>query len=513
MRSSKLRPTELGVHIGSDQLTMLVPSRDGSSQSVALESVSLPAASVYEDPMRIAAAGPVLRRWIREKRIQPRRIRFALDFPQSRTRSFRLPWIPDADRIPVVRGELESLCGMEPDAGALDFLWLESGGSESSRGEADVIAFFLSETELEALEQLCASLGTVFDGAEPATIAATRTVLAQFSDQPTAVLHTAGEVCELVVSDGSKVRVVRRISGWTHSTDPTSVYEKPSQQEIPDIPGFAPEPPSSHASAPSAGDEFLVAELVRTLAFFARTFPQVESPRVVHVLGAEADIARLARAAEAYDLDCVPFAPDRRRVGCDANSALAVHGVVMPSEAHGLGRLALKRQDRQARIRRRAPLLIRVAVAASFAVVAGATTATVALSREESRAIEGKLDETMRLAEIGERRGARMRYLATVEAANAMHRSASLPVPELLGRLAVAATPGVSVGKFEIHPDGNVQIEGDALDARQVEAFAERLSTRSRLGKPRFDSLRQDKEGRISFRVGARFGGKPENGQ
>lgn len=507
-----LRTTEIGVYVAADRVVVHAPATaDFRSRTMVQGSFPMPAGGWVGNLPKASSVVPLLRRWLRENGLRPRRIRLVYDFPQTRFRALRLPAMPESDRVAVIRGELELLAGDQFPIAAFDYLWIESPSTEQGRRDADVAAFFLTESELSEFEQICTGVGAILEGVEPATLAAIRSTLAELPAEPVAVLNGEGDACDLVLSDGEEVRVVRRIPGGLRGTDRATGSVVGVSDDAPDIPGFA----ASAQVAPlgfdsASGVRFVASEVSRTLAFFARSIPDIAPIRTVHVLGLPGDPERLAAAGDGVGLEWVPVADIGNPEPAADTGFTAARGTTIAELPHRFRALSLKRQERQARMRRRAPIFVRLAVTASILVIISAVYSTLTISMDEDRAIRGKLDETTRIEELSRRRGDRLRRQAVVDAARVLERDAALPVPELLGRLAAATTAGVSVGRFEIRKDGTVKIEGDAVGARNIEQFADAMGRRGRFSDLAFDSLRQAKEGTISYEIVARYRSKEE---
>lgn len=496
MMARRSRSVAAGVTIGRDRVDIHVPGL----RSDVVGSLPLPPGGPEDGLVRPEIVGPLLRRWFRDQRVRPTSIKFAVDLPQERSRTLRLPFMPEGERALVIRGELEATCGLPVGTGAVDFAWLELPVQEGARHEADVVAFFITEPELEAWERLAQQVGASFGGVEPSSWACIRSVLGDLPQSPSAVLHVSETHCDLVVADGHRVRVIRRIAGLRRAEPAPSVVPA---VDAPDIPGFSnATPPSAEVLPVDDGLGFVVGEVARTLAFHARNHPESRPIDAVVLIGSVDEYRRFRSAGSSYGLNwqTIPDLDAEGGPGCRA--AAAVASLESP---HGFAPLALERERQQARLRRRTPVMVRLAAGASLAALSMAVGATLSLAREEDRAIRGKLEEVARMEAINERRGDRIQFLSMVESATVISRQAGLPVSELLGRLAVATTSGVSIGRFEVRGDGSVVIEGDSVDARSAQSFAVRLGRDPRIREPRFESMRQAKDGSISFRVAARF--------
>jgi hypothetical protein len=87
---------------------------------------------------------------------------------------------------------------------------------------------------------------------------------------------------------------------------------------------------------------------------------------------------------------------------------------------------------------------------------------------------------------------------SAVDAAAAKVRT---PVASILGRVAAAATPGVSTTSIHVQPDGKVTIEGEATDTRSMQVFASNLNLGRSIRSPYFEAFRRDAKAGITFRI------------
>ena len=80
-----------------------------------------------------------------------------------------------------------------------------------------------------------------------------------------------------------------------------------------------------------------------------------------------------------------------------------------------------------------------------------------------------------------------------------------VPARAVLGRVAAAAGPGVSLTHISITPDGKITIQGQTSGVSSMQSFAERLTEGRAILRAIPESWKQDEKGQITFRVAASF--------
>jgi hypothetical protein len=514
---------------------------------------------LVEDPLRV---GEALRDLWRKMELRERAAAVVLPSSAYFMRALRLPELPERERRSVVRGELEQGGALPYGAGAFDFFWLRSGA------QAEAFVYYTNDAAVEGVAEALRCAGLQVAALEPASVGIMRAYLAGRTDgRAVAILCPAEKHSDLCIHDGKEVRHLRRIpAGWadlretTHAgasgiapTDwrsrsidnpalflgiPDGETEEPghgarpepplptavwSDQEFvlpepasPQEPAAAPQPsrPPEQAVRQPAPEPrqvpFLVSEITRSLAFYAELVivgPPAAAREYLALLASTQSIPVSAPPA-LREMSLPRAVPSLETEPELEGPLLAAIGGACGAAGLEWGLPALDLGGREVVLRKRAAGSTRVALAG----IAGAA-AWLALSAVAALGLTvlevGAQAESSRLAEEIKRveveRAPALRYQTVSYAAKRTHKKAHVPVSSVLGRVAVATNPGVSLETLDITADGKVSLGGTALDARSVERFASALGRGRSIQLPVPQSIQQRDDGRFTFKIGGRF--------
>ncbi|MFM7323261.1 MAG: hypothetical protein ACKO5K_17330 [Armatimonadota bacterium] len=505
------KATTIGIHVGSDRITGIATRGAGAEARVlASASVDLPPGAIHEDGIDPGVAGPALRRLVRNLGVRATQAHLAVPIAGDHVRSLRLPDATGAERVTMVRGELEGLNLLPTGTGAFDAIWVPVPNSEGGRRQSDVSAYFLREHEIDSYEAAFDAAGLLIAGIEPKELAVVRGILAEERERPVAVLNVGEDASDLILTDGNQVRLARRIPGGIHdlvgatAPVPAGAGVAGAPAGLPDIPGFAME---TAANDPMT-NSFLVLETTRTFAFYLRDLPDAPPIEELILSGPGTVVAAQAALADAVGIPVrcarlqrleplVPSTTDTEWIGA--------YGAALGATPHGLPKLHIARNLRQSRSRRRAPIVVRMGIAASIVVLASAAFGRWTLGVSTEWAAEARGDEMKAVEQLRSSRAPAIQRRAIADQALGLKQAADIPVPQLLARLALATTPGVGIHRMELLPDGVVRIDGDAVSSRSVQAFAQAIGNGRELKGAFFEMMRQEPDGMVRFRISARY--------
>lgn len=516
------------------------------------------------DPVRV---GQAIRHLWRRTGLDARSVVVALPAGSCSMRALRLPHVPERERSALVRGELEQAQVIPHGGGGFDYLWVGQAAPAGSTPQADVYAYYTNSAAVENVRRAVQAAGLRLDAAEPASLSVMRGCLAaRQQGEPVALLCPSETHTDLCIHDGTRVRQLRRIpAGWADLSvapvegtrdllpDPTiwDAHAPPRSAAASQTPlGEAVEPegegdvsvythlPKVWPSGPRPDEEkqdepeeeptlvgmarsqdavkqdFLVSEVGRTLAFYAREHPEETHPRSLLILAPSA-VARRFEAALA-DTQTIPVAV------WDPLAALDLpRPIVPPSWEDGDGYLEatgaalgvqaasarvpclnLARREAAAVARERAPHTLRAGMAGSTLWLAMALGAWLTLWVLQARAV----DETARLkaeiARIEAERAPALRYFELSQAARAAAAASQVPGASVLGRIAASTTPGVGLTSTRVAQDGRILIEGRAIGTTHVRRFALALGRGSAVKHPAIEQMKRDNTGQLTFRIG-----------
>ena len=468
-----------------------------------------------EDPQRLGIA---IRQLLRDAGIRARSAMVALSAGSYMMRSLRLPEAPEAEQRALVRGGLEEAEALPLRAGVFGFLWLPPADGEDRR-LADVSAYYTEDVQIDRIRETLRVAGLQMEGVEPASLAAIWAYLTLTQQKaPLALLYPAEKYSDLCIHDGQRIRHVRRIAaGWSEILADKTTQDEPPRAFLGD-PELSADS-SFDANIPAkeektASLEFLAAEVSRSLAFYARQNPKEETPQALVLLGPIKATSRLrgpiagsiAIPVDERDPLAAFFRPTDPLFDAANNvpdRVLAAIGVTLVGKNRAYPRVDLSRQEKEAAARHRMPGLLISGVSGSMIWMLLAAVASIYLTLIE-------YDMRSRLANIPKEIEALQQQKATLlhsqEVNVAAHEAQSkhaLPAREVMGRVAAASTPGVSLIRLHIDHRGKVTVEGKAQDTHSMQAFAVTLGQGQAVQTPQFEVFRQDlKEGLIFRLVG-----------
>jgi type IV pilus assembly protein PilM len=485
------------------------------------------------EPQRMAQA---VRSLWRRLGLTTRSVSVAL-LPSGYTlRTMRLPEAPERERHALVRGELEQLSALPYGGGGFGCLWMTSPAPGVSH-QADVAAYYAGDTLIDSVRQTLSLAGLRLESMEPSSIAMMRAYLATRSPrQPVALLCPAERYTDLCVHDGHQVRHVRRIpTGWQDAVqavgpemgNPLFVEAPAPPLNLSDVPPLAGWPADESepgfeegktAPQSSSRTSFLVSEVARSLAFYAREHEDEARPQELVLLGPDRVIRDLQGllsqietlpvvAADPLPALDLPRPADSPNGEALPEEYLAAVGVALGGAGvdAGIPRVDVSQQEAAATTRRRAPRVLLAGMAGSTIWLCLSAAAAIGLTLLESRAIEENGRLTQEIATIKAERAPLLQAAARAQAAQALQAKAQIPALSVLGRIAVATPPGVALTNLQLSPDGKTALDGQTLSLNQVQILALLAGQGRPLQSPIIEKVAQDNNGIVTFHIDARF--------
>jgi hypothetical protein len=423
----------------------------------------------------------------------------------------------------------------------------------------DAVTYFTNDAIVDHVRDTLAQAGLYLARLEPGSVSMMRGYLTSRAlVEPVAVLTIAQKHTDLCIHDGRSVRSMRRIpSGWTDvvpqpraispfytyedeangaGADDTSKYQGGDGGLWPFAPGEEPPPGVSEfqdpvrtarqpqpEALPAARDGgrargnvateagFLASEISRSLAFFAREYPEAPKPLSIYLLAPKDAADKLTTALSAAlplpvksgdplaELQ-LPRAVHLSKEGI-GDGLLPAAGCAIGGDDASLPSLDLSRQLDRVKAGRRAPAVLLAGMAGStvWMVAAAITSITLTLLESNLRAEDGRVRaQTQR---IKDSRALLLKRAETNSAAKALQAKSQVPASSVLGRIAAATPSGIAVKRIAISADGKMTIEGDAIDSETLAQFGRNVSQSVAIRFPNYDAMRQDDTGALSFRM------------
>lgn len=478
-----------------------------------------------------------LRKLRRDLNLEGRFAAVALPDPGYSMRALRLPDIPPGERRTLVRGELEEMGALPFGGGAFDFLWV-SLPPDGNRRQADSYAFYTSDVEVETLREVLRLAGFQMASLEPMSLTMMRAYLAALPQrQPIALLCPAEKHSDLCIHDGRQVRHLRRIpAGWAEFARQDVSASANRSRDIEQLSGssplrFAESEETARAGAPfspptppvdttgpglshTSAMDFLVSEVTRSLAFYAREYREWAKPEALVILSPThiVDSFRSLMAGSlpiplvagdslaAFDVTHASVAQTSTQIGY-----LAAIGAALGDIEQAIPLVDVSQQETAAKTRRRAPAVLLAGMAASTVWMVLSAVAAIALTVIESNK-EAEINRlTQEINTVKAQRNPLLRYQQISAAATSAATATQVPASAVMGRLAASTTPGIQVTNLHVTSDGKVTVEGDAVNATGIERFASRLGIGRSVQSPVFEMMKQNPDQSLQFRIAGRF--------
>lgn len=512
---------------------------------------------VVHDPPRLGVALRTLRR---RAGVRGRVVNLVLPPSGYSARALRLPDIPEGERRPIVRGELEQTGALPFGGGGFDFLWLQTRPGEA----ADVHAYFAGDGLIEPLREALDEAGLKLGVLQPSSLA---TIRAYLSTAPAArslaVLYPAERYSDLCIHDGSEVRLLRRIpAGWAdidrglqESRQPTRLvpdgdeeppWRAPQEPAVPTavwsedaegVVSFQPQPfaaplegaparataaqpvpaPAETSVAPRERS-LLEEEVARSFAFYAREHQGRPLPEMLVIVGRGPTASRFEQifsgsvpvSVVAVDITHEVHLPLPTFMGTETQPdellLAALYGAAVggAGNACGIPVLDVAQQDRApslgARGRRR---LVYTGLGGAGVLLALAAVAAGVMTLVEMQAEAENTEIQNEIRAIQAQREPILRYNTVSNAARGLRERTQIPVGSVLGRVAAAANGGIALHTLQLSPEGKLTLEGNASSTRSLEQFGRELSQGATVRLPVIESMHRGKEADISFRITA----------
>ncbi|MFN3648285.1 MAG: hypothetical protein ACK47B_01790 [Armatimonadota bacterium] len=583
--SSSTGPVALS--ITPETITVVRVQQSGSGAGVVLrEQIDTPHGAVSETTIHdVTRLGQALRALWRQARIRERSVTLVLPRADYSMRTLRLPEIPERDRRAVVRGELEQTGAIPYGRGAFDFLWKHEGKEAqaniyayfTSDGVVNDLrnALQYAGLRLEALEPHSLALMRAYlsavDAREPVAIlcpAEKHCDLAIHDGREVRLLRRISLGAEDVRREAER-RKLERPDPTPAPAGPSFLGLKPGEElpvrEEAEAPlpamawsdegfvleeqvGSAPAPsgsrqtpperqPTFHgvplaqdpedgvglAAAAGSGGSSFVAEITRSIAYYAREYPGEPQPRALVVLGTDGTPELIERALQgtqrcpvlAVNLrETVRLPPPLAGAVADPEGepVFAAAGAACGAAGIGLGvpLLDLSQQERDA-MEGPAPrrqLVVASLTGAGVWLVISITAALILTVLE----MEKRAEVTRLQLEMGVIKAERAPILRAHELhvqARAAQQKSQVPAGEVLGRVAASSIPGIALDDLAVETSRTVKLSGRALDTRSIERFALELTQGEVVRRPVIEMIQKGNNGRLTFRLAGSANGRP----
>jgi Tfp pilus assembly protein PilN len=266
---------------------------------------------------------------------------------------------------------------------------------------------------------------------------------------------------------------------------------------------------------------FLAGEVVRSLAFFSREFPEVTWQQKLVILGEDAVAARLCSLLksaipvpvvhESPKFDYNSGAADTTQAGSAYQNVVAI-GASLGSAVTTVPVLNLAHISEASRMRRKAPAALLAGMSASTIWMAAAIIASGVLTFLTSQKLKESADITNSIASIKAERAPMLIRQQTWDAAQVEKSKSQVPGASVMGRVAVSATPGVALTSLKVTPDGKVTLEGKAANTDKMQSFADALGRGKAIKSPTFEAMHKDPKEGFTFRIVGAFRTVPTAG-
>jgi len=522
------RGTNLGLYL-SPEVIIAAFSRAGrgASRVAAVGTTTTPSGCIdtggIRDPIRV---GTAIRSLLRGMRSRATSAAVVLPPAASAMRAFRLPDAPVREQRLLVRGELEQTGALPIGSGAFGFLWLQAPAEEERR-EADAFAFYVDDALVDGVREALRVANLRLDAIEPYSVTAMRSYLvARSNSGPVALLCPSAEHTDLCIHDGNQVRYMRRIpGGWDEmryvrpalgDVGATGLSGDAESTTAPYVPGVAaPQDPASSSAT------FLAAEVARSFAFYSREYRDSDVPRSLVVLTPQRYASSIATVLEGVipipvvsdDPAQLLDLPEPAEGEQGSLGYLAAAGAGFGDVGPLLPRVDSSRQEAAAIVRRRAPNVLLMGMAASTVWMLLSLAATIALALMNMSAEREDADLQRRLDEEWAKREAPQRSQEIFAAARAAQLEAAVPAATGLASVAQAYTGNLSIRNLKIEAGSTISIEGDAQTPESMQQFAANLAQTPGVKAPSFDMMHQDEDGNLSFRIKGSCKGLGPEGQ
>ena len=268
----------------------------------------------------------------------------------------------------------------------------------------------------------------------------------------------------------------------------------------------------------SSKGAFLAAEVVRSLAFFAREYGEDKRPSSIAIIGSE-KIARDIKLALST-VQSIPVVFTDPLTDIDSPRSIASSAVdADPSEyasaigaalgamglENGLPVIDVSQQEELARTRRIAPLALLAGIAGStvwmvLAVIASITlTVLESKGQSESGRLAAKIVQTRKDQEPA------LWYQQKYAAAKAEQSKSQIPAGSVLGRVASSSRSGISLKQLGVSHDGKVTLGGNAISVTDLQNFALAVGKGKSIRTAVIQSMHQEPIGGLTFTIQGNF--------
>jgi len=524
---------DVGVFITPSTITAVQARRSpGRIEVVAVGAVDTPKGAMdggrVKDP---ASVGQAIRGLLRHLNIRSRSVRVALSSSSYGLRALRFPEVPRQERRAMVRGEMEEKGTLPNGSDGFDFLWTPAP-ADSGRRQADAYVYYTGDAAVDSIRETIRAAGLRLEIVEPASLTLVRAYLAG-NLTPSALLCPSKKHSDLCIFDGAHIRSLRRIpTGWDDFLSRPDIADY-SETVMPSL--SSPPPVGGRYDFSAEGDEaggeeadweiretlndavsnsdasFLTSEVARSLAFFAREHPDASRPESLVILGPEDIVANMS--AFLADGLSVPVLSVNPLEGFDMPAAqggtshdyLVAIGAAIGEAEGAVPALDLAQQTATTRTRRQAPVVLMAGMGGATAWMLLSIIAAIALSVLSGNATNESALITQEIKRIQDERAPLLREQAVLEATKQAQVQGQVPAASILGRVAAATPPGVTLTGLKCTADGKINVEGKSRDTDSMQRFARALGEGKVIKSPSFEMMKQDAKEGLTFRIVSRF--------
>jgi hypothetical protein len=446
-------------------------------------------------------------------------------------RSVRLPDLPDPERRSVLRGELEHSGAIPFRGGAFDFIWVREP-SDTEPAPAEAFSLYTSEEIVNDLRAALRHADLQLAALEPVSVGVFRACsLADPGGEPRAALCLDDTTADFCILEGSQIRYLRRIaSGWADLRDLLDEHGDPPRGPAgptdsiagrTEPAGVAAVAAREHHTALSAksGAPFLVAETVRSLAYYARAHGGDQRPETLAIAASLPDFHRL----EGFFRDVgVPtptavdpgleFGIELPNAGPVAGGTLVAHALAAIGTAASvagftttINRIDLGRDDPATKVHNPWGAALLPALIGSGIWLLLTLVIWFATEGAEDGASAEESNLKVRLADTRTQQAPLLELQELQQKSLEFKLKSEIPAAALLGQVAAASQPQVTLRQLSTDTNQMVTLTGEAVASDSVLQYAYALGSGKTIRQPRITLIRQGESGYVDFQISGKL--------
>jgi Tfp pilus assembly PilM family ATPase len=534
--ASDVRGVALGLYVTDEVVTgVLARSTRGSVSIRAVGAVSTPAGcfadGIVRDPAQL---GHAVRQLCRSLGTRTAAVSVAVASSVVDLRTLQLPEVPEREQRMLVRGELEQIGVLPHSKGGLDFLWVPTQ-RDDDRHDADAFVCSAPDAAIDSMRDAMRAAGLTIQCLEAVSFSLVRAASAlpvggeqaeasgyhgsgAAGGRRCAYLMPAADHSDLCFHDGVGVRYVRRIASGMREIAGAAAMDLDGMPPDASAPIWgAQDPAATEADIgrtyTGGGAGLFRQEVARSISYYGRGRAPDVLPERLWVLGPINDAERVRTVLEEQPLNLpvetadplatFPLPPVSTSLLPTPDALLAALGAALAEASSSVPAINVAIQEADAVQRRKAPTTLAFGLAGSTVWMLCALAASVMLTVMEWRLQARSSSVTAKVAAaVAERAGPERDEKVYAAAVGKIDLSA-VPAAEVLGRVAQAWTPGMTVNRIKLDAERKLDVEGLATTPEPMQTFSTTLARGDVLVVPIFDMMKQQATGGYEFRVTA----------